>query len=181
MEGILAFERLGSVLGVSCRVLKFLWVSWVRLKACCGHPWGVLGRLGSKKVANMVPTWSPKRSQNREKIEAKIDQNLDGSWGRIFERVWWIWEGKMDPSWDQNRTKNPCEHRNAILRKSCSHCSGGANFLDSEVQVGSKNRSKIDHKMRSTWEGILASIFDRFWWILGAKLGSKIDQKSMLK
>ena len=85
----------------------------------------------------------------------------------------------MEPSWHQNRTKNPCEHRNAILRKSCSHCSGGSNFLDSEVQVGSKNRSKIDQKRRSTWEGILASIFDRFWWILGGKLGSKIDQKSI--
>ena len=86
---------------------------------------------------------------------------------------------KMEPSWHQNRTKNPCEHRNAILRKSCSHCSGGSNFLDSEVQVGSKNRSKIDEKMRSTWEGILASIFDRFWWILGAKLGGKIEPKSI--
>ena len=30
------------------------------------------------------------------------------------------------------------------------------------VQVGSKNQSKIDPKMRSTWEGILTSIFDRF-------------------
>ena len=30
------------------------------------------------------------------------------------------------------------------------------------VQVGSKNRWKIDPKRRSTWEGILASIFDRF-------------------
>ena len=85
----------------------------------------------------------------------------------------------MEPSWHQNRTKNPCEHRNAILRKSCSHCSGGVNFLDSEVQVGSKNLSKIDEKLRSTWEGILASIFDGFWWISGVKLGSKINQKTI--
>ena len=47
------------------------------------------------------------------------------------------------------------------------------------VQVGSKNRSKIDQKMRSTWEGILASIFHRFWWILGGKLGGKIEPKSI--
>ena len=33
--------------------------------------------------------------------------------------------------------------------------------------------------MSSTWEGILASIFKRFWWILGGKLGSKIEQKSI--
>ena len=144
-----SFGRLGSVLGVFWAVLGCLWVFWVRLGASCGRPWGVLGRLASKKMANMAPTWSPKRSQNREKIEAKIDQNLDGSWGRIFEGFWWIWEGKMEPSWDQNRARNPCEHRNAILRKSCSHCSGGVNFLDSGVQVGSKNRSKIDQKMKS--------------------------------
>ena len=49
------------------------------------------------------------------------------------------------------------------------------------VQVGSTNRSKIDQKMKSRWEGILASIFDRFWWILGAKLGSEIHQKSIQK
>ena len=47
------------------------------------------------------------------------------------------------------------------------------------VQVGSKNRYKIDQKRSSTWDGILASIFDSFWWILGGKLGSKIYQKSI--
>ena len=49
------------------------------------------------------------------------------------------------------------------------------------VQVASRNRSKIDQKGRSTWEGILASIFSGFWWILGGKLGSKIEQKSIQK
>ena len=39
------------------------------------------------------------------------------------------------------------------------------------VQVGIKIRAKIDQKMRSRWEGLLASIFNGFWWILGAKLG----------
>ena len=33
--------------------------------------------------------------------------------------------------------------------------------------------------MKSTWEGILASIFHRFWWILGAKLGGKIEPRSI--
>ena len=47
------------------------------------------------------------------------------------------------------------------------------------IQVGSKNRSKIEHKKRSRWEAILASIFNGFWWILGGRLGSKIEQKSI--
>ena len=33
--------------------------------------------------------------------------------------------------------------------------------------------------MESKMECILASIFERFCWILGAKLGGKIDQKSI--
>ena len=33
--------------------------------------------------------------------------------------------------------------------------------------------------MKSTWEGILASIFDGFWWILGAKLGGKIEPRGI--
>ena len=47
------------------------------------------------------------------------------------------------------------------------------------VQVGSKNQSKIDPKMSSTWEVILTSIFDRFWSIFGPKLASKMDGKSI--
>ena len=109
------FGRLGGVLGVFWGVLGCLWVVWVRLGASCGRLWGVLGRLGSKKVANMAPTWSPKRSQNREKIEAKIDQNFDGSWGRIFEGFWWICESKMEPSWHQSRIPNRSQLRKAIF------------------------------------------------------------------
>ena len=45
----------------------------------------VLGRLGGVLVANMAPTWPPKRSPNRSKIEAKINQFLNASWDRIFE------------------------------------------------------------------------------------------------
>jgi len=43
-------------------------------------------------------------------------------------------------------------------------------FWFSGVEVGSKNGSKIDQKIGSTREGILASIFHRFWAIWGTKL-----------
>ena len=46
------------------------------------------------------------------------------------------------------------------------------------VQVGIKIRAKIDQKLRSRWEGLLASIFNGFWWILGAKLGLSWEGKS---
>ena len=41
------------------------------------------------------------------------------------------------------------------------------------VEVGSKNRSKIDQKMKPRREGILASIFDGFW---EASWGAKSSQ-----
>ena len=31
--------------------------------------------------------------------------------------------------------------------------------------------------MKSRWEGILASIFNGFWWIFGSKLGRKIEPR----
>ena len=54
-----------------------------------------------------------------------------------------------------------------------------------EVEVGTKNPSKIHLKSSSTWEGLLASIVHGFSWILEAKLSqvgmenrAKIDQKA---
>ena len=41
---------------------------------------------------------------------------------------------------------------------------------------GSKLGPKIDQKMKSTWEGILASIFHGFWSILEAKLAPSWSQ-----
>ena len=67
----------------------------------------------------------------------------------------------------------------AIFLKSCSGYSGGSIFQDLGVQVGSKNRSKIDRNLEFKMECILASIFESFCWIWGAKLGGKIDQKSI--
>ena len=38
---------------------------------------GVWAALKSEIVANMASSWLPKRSPNREKIDAKIDQKID--------------------------------------------------------------------------------------------------------
>ena len=51
-----------------------------RLESYLGPFWnrlgGLLAGLGPRKVANMAPTWPPKRSQNQLKIDPKIDQFL---------------------------------------------------------------------------------------------------------
>ena len=57
---------------------------------------GGLGRFGrvlrpvlhgswEENVANMAPSWPPKSSQHRLKIDAKIDQKFDASWDQILE------------------------------------------------------------------------------------------------
>ena len=92
---------------------------------------------------------------------------------------WRIFGTKMKPSWHQNRTKNPCEHRNAILRKSCSHSCGGVNFLGSGVQVGSKNRSKNEVMMGRHLDIDFSWILMDLGGQVGAVLGSKIDQNSI--
>ena len=58
-----------------------------------------------EKVANMAPSWPPKSSQNRRKIDAKIDRKIDASWDRFLEGFWWIFGGKMEACWHQNRAK----------------------------------------------------------------------------
>ena len=45
------------------------------------------------------------------------------------------------------------------------------------IEVSGKNKRKIDLKMESRWEGILASIFNGFWWTFGGKLGRKIKPR----
>ena len=49
------------------------------------------------------------------------------------------------------------------------------------VQVGSKNRLKINQKTKLTSEGILVSIFNGFWWVWGGKLGGKIEPRATKK
>ena len=70
---------------------------------------------------------------------------------------------KLVPKWDQKSISTlKAENQLNVSRLAFSWLSG--------VEVGSKNRSKIGQKMKSRWEGILASIFHGFWAILEAKL-----------
>ena len=74
---------------------------------------------------------------------------------------------------DQNRSKNEVKMGRHL----------GIDFLwilvDFWRQVGRENGAKSDPKMESRWEGILASIFNGFWWIFGSKLGGKMEPKSI--
>ena len=61
----------------------------------------------------MAPTWLPKRTKNRKKIEAKNDPNLDASWDRFF----WDFGGFEEVKWSQVGTKiEPKIHVNIEIR-----------------------------------------------------------------
>ena len=49
------------------------------------------------------------------------------------------------------------------------------------VQIGSQNLSKINPNSKSKMECLLASIFNGLWWILGSKLGGKMEPRSIQK
>ena len=87
----------------------------------------------------------------------------------------------MEASWHPSGIKNVHNFERRFFEKSCSRCSGGSMFEILGVKVESQNPSKIDQKIACNMKCILASIFDGFWSIWGAKLGWKIDQKSNQK
>ena len=69
----------------------------------------------------------------------------------------------MEPNWLQNWIQNRCQLREAIFQKKPRKTNEKSKFFwFPGVEVGSKNRSKIDQKMKPRREGILASIFDGF-------------------
>ena len=67
----------GSVLGCLERFWRRLGSSWKRLGGVLEASWAVLG-------ANMDPSCSPRRGQNRWKIDPKIDQFFDASWDQFL-------------------------------------------------------------------------------------------------
>ena len=78
---------------------------------------------------------------------------------------------KMEACWHPNRIQNPSQLGRTIFLKKRRFSLGKTMILKVQgTEVGSKNQSKIDEKMKSRWEGVLGSIFHRFWWVWKAKL-----------
>ena len=47
------------------------------------------------------------------------------------------------------------------------------------VEVSTKNPLKVNQKLKLKMDRLLASIFGGFWWVLGAKLGWKIEPRAI--
>ena len=97
-------------------------------------------RILSEKVANMAPSWPPQSKQNRRKNEAKIDRKNDASWNRFLEGFWWIFGGKMEACWHQNRSKIDANFEERFFEKPCFSLGKTMILRIQGVEVGGKNR-----------------------------------------
>ena len=103
----------------------------------------------------------PKSSQAGTKMGSKIDVNFVRL---VFKKMHFFLRKNNGSSYPRTQARKPCfQKRYFSLGKTMV-------FEIQWVEVGSKNRPKIDPKMESKMECILASIFERFCRILGAKL-----------
>ena len=136
------------------------WASWGHLGASWGH-------LGSKKVANMAPTWFPKRRQIPLKNNPK---KLSKFWCLLklfFWGFWRIWGGKMEPSWHQNRIKNRSQLRKAIFWKNMVFHKEKLWFWrfwgsKLEVKIDQKSIKKWSQDGKVSWHRFFMD-FGRFW------------------
>ena len=171
-------------------------------KICQNRSWGVLGRLGRVLVhlggllkaswavwsRKRWPTWLQLGSQNGAEIEKKSKQKsikiLMPLGVRFFQDFGGFWRQNGAKLAPKSHQKSIPTSKGDVLKKPYFSLGKTLILKVLGVQVGTKNRSKIDQKMKSSWEGILASIFHEFLWILEAKLApswvenrSKINQK----
>ena len=157
------------------------WTSWGHLGGLLGASWGPLGAswgpLGRLLVANMAPSWPPKRSQNRSKIEAKIDQFFNASWDPIFGRFWWILEPKWKQVGLQNRTQNDVIFKRRFFEKTLFFLRKNNDFEGSGDgswdQKSINNRSKNHVNMRRH----LGLDFSSILMDLGGQVGTKLAPK----
>ena len=140
-----------------------------------------MGRLGGLLGASWWPTWLQVDPQKGAKIDQKSKQksiNFSMPLGiRFLEDFGGFWDQNGGKLASKIEPKTMLSSKGVFLKKRGFSLGKTMILKVRGMEVGSKNRSKIDQKCMLTCEGILASIFHRFWWILGAKLDPSWHQK----
>ena len=77
----------------------------------------------------------------------------------------------------KSKPKSMLSSKGGFLKKPCFSLGKTYFFEIQGVEVGSKNRSKIDVKNDAETEGLGNSIFMDFWWIWEASWPSKTDPR----
>ena len=119
-----------------------------------GYLGDVVGRLGAVLGSSWGPNLGPKMelkwSKNRCKNQSKIWCILKSIFGAILMDLGTENEAKLAPK----SIKNRCQLRKTIFWKFVLSLSGGSMFESLGVEVGSKDRSKIDVKNDAETEGL---------------------------
>ena len=118
-----------------------------------------MGDFQSQDGSNLGPKKVPSWSQNGVKIDEKIDQKFDGFGNRFLKGFWWILGRILAP---KSRPKSILSSKGVFLKKHCFSLGKPYFFEIQGVEVGSKNRSKIDVKNDAETEGLGNSIFIDF-------------------
>ena len=120
--------------------------------------------------------------QKSTKKPQKIDQNLDLFFDRFWLRFWALFGTKMEPSWDQNRSKNGIMLKNTVLLLKERFLKRKHHFWGSGAPVWDrksiKNRSKNGVKIEVHFGIDFWSIWGRFWEGFGIQNRPKIDSKN---
>ena len=87
------------------------------------------------------------------------------NWMHLGIDFWVDFAGVWEPTWSHvgtqiNQTSMPIA-KSSFSKNQCFSIGKTNIFKVRGVQAGNKNQSNIFEKMSSTWEGILASIFER--------------------
>ena len=142
---------------------------WVDVYAILAPTWG---QLGTQHGAKLEPKSFKNRCQNRSKNWSL----LRSIFGRILEDLGRQNGAKLVPKW------HPKWSLSWKRWKSKKHLKTNEKSMILEVPgvpKSIKNRSKIDYKSKPKLGCLLASIFRRFWEVLGAKLGRKTEPRSI--
>ena len=129
--------------------------SWWRLGGVLGAFWDRFERL---LVPNLVSKMEPRCSKNRSKNRSFFWCLLESIFGWILVEF----RAKTKPSWHQNGIKIDVYFESRFLIIRALPAAGAGKIKIWGSKLGSKNRPKINPKMMSKMECILASIFDRF-------------------
>ena len=96
---------------------------------------------------------------------------------------WKDLEGFWEPKWchvgTQIDQKSMWFAKSGFSKNYCFSLGKTIIFKVRGVQVESQNRLKIDWTSKSKIEGLWASIFRGFLWVLGGKLGGKIEPRAI--
>ena len=132
-----------------------------------------------EKVANMAPSCRPKSTKIDKQIDAKIYQKTNAFQDRFSKRFWWILEWKWKLGGTKFDEKSIQIAKNDFLINRALAAAGAWFLRFQGSKLGAKTHQKTIKKTKSTSAGILASIFDGFWWIWGSKLAGKIEPRGI--